>query len=91
MDACVAGPQEPINKWFLIYMRIKRWVYLYIWCRYCYARVSRLLHRFNLHYAPPNQLSTEIGRQDHWCKWCGLRGQTYSAEAVIFSKKNGSK
>lgn len=58
-----------------------RWVFLNIWCRHCYRPVMRLLHRFNLHYAPPIMLSPhhgqEYGQRDHWCQWCGLRGQTW--------------
>ena len=54
-----------------------RWCFLNIWCRHCYRHVMRLLHRFNLHYAPPSMMSPQYGQRDHWCQWCGLRGHTW--------------
>ena len=55
-----------------------RWCFLNIWCRHCYRHVMRLLHRFNLHYAPPSMMSPRYGQRDHWCQWCGLRGHTWT-------------
>ena len=58
---------------------LSRWCFLNIWCRYCYRHVMRLLHRFNLHYAPPmKQIHDKQpdGIINHWCQWCGLRGTT---------------
>jgi hypothetical protein len=57
---------------------ICRWIFLYIWCRYCYRRVMRFIHRFNIHYAPPTIMSPKYGKRDHWCQWCGLRGNTWT-------------
>ena len=48
-----------------------------------YRNVSRLLHRLNLHYAPPGAMAELVSdpngrivgyKTQHWCKWCGLRG-----------------
>lgn len=55
-----------------------RWCFLNIWCRHCYRHVMRMLHRFNLHYAPPSMMSPRYGQRDHWCQWCGLRGHTWT-------------
>ena len=56
----------------------KRWMFLNIWCRHCYRHVMRMLHRFDLHHAPPNRLiDGKYGEQNHWCQWCGLRGKTW--------------
>lgn len=55
-----------------------RWCFLKIWCRHCYRHVMRLLHCFNLHYAPPSMMSPRYGQRDHWCQWCGLRGHTWT-------------
>jgi hypothetical protein len=44
-----------------------RWVY----ARFFYRAVSRLLHRFSLHYAPEHRMHD--GDLMRWCKWCGLR------------------
>jgi hypothetical protein len=56
----------------------KRWAFLNIWCRHCYRHVMRMLHRFDLHHAPPNRLiDGKYGEQNHWCQWCGLRGKTW--------------
>lgn len=55
---------------------IKRWLYLYLWCRYLYRPAMRLAHRYNWHYAPPNTFDLYGGERNHWCQWCGLRGKT---------------
>jgi hypothetical protein len=54
------------------------WVYLKIWCRRFYRPTMRLLHKFNLHYAPPSPMSPRYGKQEHWCQWCGLRGTRWT-------------
>lgn len=56
--------------------RVRYWIYLNVWCRFLYRPVSRIMHRFHLHYAPPSELISQRGRRDHWCQWCGLRGHT---------------
>lgn len=61
----------------IIIVQVRRWMYLHIWCHYCYRPVMQFLHRFNLHYAPPSPRSPQHGIQEHWCKWCGLRGRTW--------------
>jgi hypothetical protein len=38
----------------------------------------KFIHRFNLHYAPPQLWSPKYGERDHWCTWCGLRGKTWT-------------
>ena len=57
---------------------IQRWIFLYVWCRHLYRPTMRLLHRYNLHYAPASPLSPRYGVRDHWCQWCGLRGTTWT-------------
>jgi hypothetical protein len=62
------------------------WVYLYIWCRYCYRHVMRLLHKFNLHYAPPifmEKFEPNKQYRQHWCQWCGLRGDVWNSKIKI--------
>jgi len=45
-----------------------------IYHRFLYRPLMRLLHRFNLHYAPPNcALTNDAGWPLHWCQWCGMR------------------
>src|SRR3990167_9312509 len=56
---------------------LRRWVFLNIWCSYMYRPIMRLLHRFNVHYCPPSGMSPEYGERNHWCQWCGLRGNTW--------------
>lgn len=51
-----------------------------MWCRTLYRPVMRLMHRFNLHYAPPSPMSPIYGERDHWCQWCGLRGKTWRVD-----------
>lgn len=76
-----------LRKW---YYGCVYWIYLHIWCRYCYRHVMRLLHKFNLHYTTvyiiknddkdyiiPSKyecLSDKSEKQHLWCQWCGLRG-----------------
>lgn len=74
-----------------IIAQVRHWMYLHIWCRYCYRSAMRLLHRFNLHYAPPSVLSPEYGIREHWCQWCGLRGKTFSYDPSAPLSPTGSK
>lgn len=43
------------------------WIYLY---SRTYRAISKLLHRFNLHYMPPIYPD---GDTVLWCHWCGAR------------------
>lgn len=51
-----------------------------------YRFSNKLIHRFNLHYAPPcgpsKTDSSFMESNHHWCMWCGLRGD-------VVSKKKG--
>ena len=60
--------------------RMNRWVFLNVWCSHLYRPTMRMLHHFNLHYAPPAPMSPRYGWHDHWCQWCGLRGKTYEPD-----------
>ena len=73
-----AGPGYKPGLFIRTKHRLQRWAYLNIWCRHFYRPVMRLMHRFNLHHAPPSQLSPPYGKRDHWCQWCGLRGHTWT-------------
>lgn len=54
-----------------------------LWARTGYRPTQRLLHRLNLHYAPPGpQMPGQIGRQ-HWCQWCGLRGDVVTFKDLV--------
>jgi hypothetical protein len=44
----------------------------HIWHSYLYRPVSRLLHRYNLHYMKPNT-HIDPDKIHYWCEWCGLR------------------
>lgn len=63
------------------------WLYLNIWCRYCYQHVMKLMHKFNLHYTvvldireEKTELSCTLQRKHLWCRWCGLRGEVLKFE-----------
>ncbi len=71
-----------LRKWYYGFLY---WMYLYIWCRYCYSYIMKLMHKFNLHYTtvvePYQKVEVDAtfgdvkGRKQHlWCQWCGLRG-----------------
>ena len=67
-----------VRKWFYGALL---WMYLYIWCRYCYRHEMRLMHKFNLHHTSvvniveeTNDLTGKHQRKHLWCQWCGLRG-----------------
>ena len=73
-----------LRKW---YYGALYWMYLYIWLRYCYRHVMKLMHKFNLHHTTvvmplekENYNASIIGgdvkcKTRHlWCQWCGLRG-----------------
>ena len=78
---CCNEPKRKINHLLNIQLRIKYWIFLNIWCSRLYRPTMKILHKFNLHYAPPNFLMSsfenEYGEINHWCQWCGLRGTTY--------------
>lgn len=68
-------------------------VYLYIWCRYCYSYIMKLMHKFNLHYTtvvePYQKVEVDAtfgdvkGRKQHlWCQWCGLRGDVIKFDKI---------
>lgn len=42
-----------------------------------YRTVSRLLHKFDLHYAPLHGPIEPDGTYQRWCKWCGMRDTFY--------------
>lgn len=75
--ACQNTNKHKISIFRKYYNKIKYWLFLEIWCRHCYRHVMRLMHRFNIHYAPPSPLAPDYGERDHWCQWCGLRGTTW--------------
>lgn len=77
---CQALPEKPSLRRFLkrYWGAVKTWLYLNIWCRYCYRHVMRFAHRYNWHYAPPGYLRDTPNQNNHWCQWCGLRGTTYT-------------
>lgn len=62
------------KEWFMGYYR-----------RYAYRHVSRLLHKFNLHYMTvmPHIPGDNPREVNHWCQWCGLRGKTYTYDMTI--------
>ncbi len=71
--------KAPSTLW-LWHQAAKRWIFLNIWCRHCYRHVMRLMHKFNLHYAPPARFDGQYGDQHHWCEWCGLRGKSFRVD-----------
>lgn len=75
----ISSPRKAERFW----IGLRRWVFLNIWCRYLYRPTMRLLHCFNLHYAPPQGLmhgEKPDGHNHHWCQWCGLRGTTVDSK-----------
>jgi hypothetical protein len=57
--------------------RLRRWIFINVWCLHLYRPAMRLMHRYNLHYAPATLVSTRYGKRDLWCQWCGLRGNVW--------------
>lgn len=68
-----------------------RWLY----AGTLYRPVSRLMHRLNLHYAPPvgPPHGDNYCLQQHWCTWCGLRGDLIDVKRVRIPAvgKDGSR
>lgn len=50
-----------------------------VYARTLYRPLSRLMHRFDLHYAP---VGGPDGNQA-WCQWCGLRYSYLLSQATI--------
>lgn len=75
--ACVTIDRKKPSWFRRRVMATRRWLFLNVWCRHLYRPTMLLLHRFNLHYAPPMPLSPQYGKICHWCQWCGLRGETF--------------
>jgi hypothetical protein len=48
-----------------------------------YRTLSRILHKFNLHYMPEHQIENDVLC---WCRWCGIRAKT----RTIFSYPTSS-
>lgn len=46
-----------LRKWYYGFLY---WMYLYIWCRYCYRHVMKLMHKFNLHHTTVLMPSTVV-------------------------------
>jgi len=46
-----------------------------VYYRTAYRPLMRLMHRYNLHYAPPSYPQGADGYIDKvlWCQWCGMR------------------
>lgn len=38
-----------------------------------YRTISRVLHYFDLHYAPLSHPIMPDGDRQRWCQWCGFR------------------
>lgn len=74
---CQAAGQYRPHRIRVLWSKFKQALFLRIWCRHLYRPVTRLMHRFNLHYAPRSPMDAQYGEQHHWCQWCGLRGTTY--------------
>lgn len=88
-------PQEKtinhyLRKW---YYGVLYWMYVYIWCRYCYRHIMKLMHKFNLHYTrvvtplekeevsmSSSVSDIKIKKQHLHCSWCGLRGEVLKYE-----------
>lgn len=76
-----AGQSPPISRYRAIRNKITNWLYLNIWCKHLYRHVMRLMHRFDLHYCPP--YNRNYGKREHWCQWCGLRGNTWVIDTKV--------
>ncbi len=79
MACCSVGVRR-VSFWRRANNRVRYWFFLNVWCRYLYRPAMRILHRFNLHYAPPTIMSAKYGHRNHWCEWCGLRGETFVSD-----------
>lgn len=47
---------------------VRGWLYYQ-----AYSKTQKLLHRFDLHYAPEFGPIMPGGETQKWCQWCGLR------------------
>ena len=50
-----------------------------------YRTLSRILHKFNLHYMPEHQIENDVLC---WCKWCGIRAKTRTIFSYPTSSSN---
>lgn len=65
--------------------KISYFLFLNVWCRFCYRPCMKILHKFNLHYMPPSPMDKykKFGKIYHKCDWCGLSGYTIRYENNI--------
>ena len=81
-EACNSEPAK--RGIVVLHLMVRRWVWeqiLSLYRRRLYRHVMRLAHRYNWHYAPPNNIPEPnhngLKVNNHWCQWCGLRGHTW--------------
>jgi len=77
---CSANDAHSFLKRHNNFSNTRRWILLNVWYRYLYHHFMKTLHKFDLHYAPVSLLSPPFGRQEHHCRWCGLRGNTFKID-----------
>lgn len=54
-----------------------------LYYRFLYRPIMRLLHRFDLHYAPPHNVEGDIVLR---CAWCGLTYTKPKHDPKMFTK-----
>ena len=57
---------------------------MYLFRRWLYRPLMRFAHRYNWHYAPAAGPAhgDNYCLQQHWCQWCGLRGDLILIDRV---------
>ena len=90
-NCCINEPPKLSDHIRRYYYSFWIWVYINIWCKHFYRHVMRLLHKFNLHYAPPVYMDPFFMKKSeqnnpyrqHWCQWCGLRGDVWNSKIKL--------
>lgn len=85
-NCCISEPSKLSDYIRRYYYSFWFWIYVNVWCRHFYRHVMRLLHKFNLHYAPPifmEKFEPNKPYRQHWCQWCGLRGDVVKTQHYL--------
>lgn len=53
-----------------------------------YRNLQRLLHHFDLHYAPVHRPILPDGDYQRWCQWCGFRQSFKELEAPTVDQQD---
>lgn len=60
-------------------------LYLFPGYGIAYRTISRVLHYFDLHYAPLSHPIMPDGDRQRWCQWCGFRMNVPNERKIIWA------